>query len=252
MTTNRQEPPEREYAAEVLRAGEDLRRRVLEMGADLYGVAAAEDFAGFADKPQPERFVAGARSVAAFAMACNRSTMESVLTPELSGLSNKASESFARRIQPLGAEGFFAGDEFGVLARELSLIAYRLVRRLEKDGHAAFHPTVCKQNDRFRTAPFSHTIAAHLAGLGTMGHNCCILTPEYGPRVVFTSVITDRLLPAGRPLPQDVCLKDRCLRCVNACPARALDGRGWKNPFLCAFYGCCGTCVAICPVGKEC
>jgi epoxyqueuosine reductase QueG len=240
----------RPYAADVARAGEDLREYVLEMGADLYGVAAAEDFAGFPDKPQPGRLVKDPRSVVAFALACNRSTMASVLAPNLSGLTRKASESFTRKIQPLGAEGFFSGEEFGVMARELSLIAYRLVKRLERQGHAAFHPTVCKQNDRFRTAPFSHTLAAHLAGLGTMGYNCCLLTPEYGPRVVLTSVITDRLLPAGRPLERDVCLKEDCLRCVEACPAQALDGKGGKNRFLCASYGCCGTCVAVCPVGR--
>jgi len=240
----------RRYAAEVVRDGEDLQAYVLGMGADLYGVAAAEDFAAFPDKPQPGKFVTEPRSVIVFALAYNRSTMASVLTPDLSGLSRKASELFTRKMQPLGAEGFFAGEEFGVLTRELSLIAYRLVKRLEREGHAGFHPTVCKQNERFRTAPFSHTLAAHLAGLGAMGYNCCLLTPEYGPRVVLTSVITDRLLPAGWPLERDVCLKENCLRCVKACPAHALDGKGWKNPFLCASYGCCGTCVAVCPVGR--
>ena len=35
------------------------------------------------------------------------------------------------------------------------------------------------------------------------------------------------------------------------CPSRALDGKGWKNVFRCASYGCCGTCLSVCPVGKD-
>lgn len=138
-----------------------------------------------------------------------------------------------------------------MLARELALLAYRIQRRLEKEGYSAFHPTVCRQNERFRTAPFSHTAAMYLAGLGTMGYNCSILTPEYGPRVALTSVITNRELPAGRPMARELCGRGKCLRCVKACPSGALDGKGWKNPFLCASYGCCGTCIAICPVGQA-
>ena len=27
-------------------------------------------------------------------------------------------------------------------------------------------------------------------------------------------------------------------------------GKQWKNVYACASYGCCGTCMAICPVGE--
>ncbi len=31
--------------------------------------------------------------------------------------------------------------------------------------------------------------------------------------------------------------------------SRSLDGKGWKNVHGCASYGCCGTCLSVCPVG---
>jgi epoxyqueuosine reductase QueG len=87
-----------------------------------------------------------------------------------------------------------------------------------------------------------------LAGLGTLGLNCSVLTPQFGPRVKVTSIITDCPLPAGEPMAQGMC--EHCGLCVENCPIGAIDGQGWKNPFACASYGCCGTCIAICPVGE--
>lgn len=37
---------------------------------------------------------------------------------------------------------------------------------------------------------FSHKHAAYLAGLGSFGQNNVLLTPEYGPRIRFTSIFT--------------------------------------------------------------
>jgi epoxyqueuosine reductase QueG len=90
--------------------------------------------------------------------------------------------------------------------------------------------------------------AMYLAGIGTLGLNCCILTPEFGPRFKVTSIITDCPLPAGEPMEREMCTD--CRLCVDNCPIGAIDGEGWKNPFACASYGCCGTCMAICPVGE--
>ena len=250
MATKVAEITVRSYKPDVLSAGVEYRQYALELGADVYGVAAAQDFSLFPTKPQPERFVQGAKSVIVIGLAYSRGTMASVLRPEMSGLTKRAADSVTNKAQPQGAERFFMDEENALLSREVSLIAYKLVRRLEREGYSAFDPTASKQDPRFRTAPFYHTVAMYLAGMGTMGLNCCILTPEFGPRVFVTSVITNHELPAGRPLAEDICDKERCLRCVKACPSGALDGKGWKNPFACASYGCCGTCVAICPKGQ--
>jgi epoxyqueuosine reductase QueG len=173
-----------------------------------------------------------------------------VLRPELAGLrSRSADEITTSNVQPAGAERFFLGEECDLLSRELQRMGYYVTRYLRHNGWSALYLPPGKQNRRFRTAPFYHMPAMYLAGLGTLGLNASILTPEFGPRVFVTSIITDCPLSAGEPIQENLCTN--CRLCVENCPIGALDGEGWKNPFACASYGCCGTCIAICPVGKA-
>ena len=230
--------------------GGQLRSYVESQGAELYGVASAECYAEvFPDKPAPSQFVEGAKSVIVIGMPFEPGTVATVLRPELAGLRRRASDDVGTSgVQPAGAERFFLGEEDALLSRELAQMGYRISKYLRHGGWHALYLPVAKQNGRFRTAPFYHMPAMYLAGLGTLGLNCCILTPEFGPRVKVTSIITDCPLPAGQPLTEEMCT--HCDLCVAACPIGAIDGKGWKNPFACASYRCCGTCMAICPVGK--
>jgi epoxyqueuosine reductase QueG len=229
--------------------GAEIREYALSLGAELYGVASAADYlARFPDKPQPTKFVEGAQSVIVIGIPFEPATVATVLRPELAGLRAKATDQVSRRgAQPAGAEGFFLSEESTMIKHELSWISYQIAKRLRHLGYQALHLPPSKQNDRFRTAPFYHMPAMYLAGLGTLGLNCCILTPEFGPRVNVTSIITNCALPAGKPMEREMC--DKCGLCVQSCPIHAIDGKGWKNPSACASYGCCSTCIAVCPVG---
>jgi epoxyqueuosine reductase QueG len=220
------------------------------LGAELYGVASAEDYAReFPDKPQPTRFVENAQSVILIGLPFEPGTVATVLRPELAGLRSQASDQVSTSsVQPAGAERFFLGEENGILARELAMMGYKIAKFLRHQGWTALHLPPGRQDDRFRTAPFYHMPAMYLAGLGTLGLNCAILTPEFGPRVYVTSIITDCPLPAGKPMDGE--MSEHCGLCVESCPIGAIDGQGWKNPFACASYGCCSTCIAICPVGE--
>ena len=230
--------------------GAEVREYALSLGAELYGVASAAGYAErFPGKPQPTRFVEGAQSVIIIGLPFEPGTVATVLHPELAGLRAKATEQVgARGVQPAGAERYFLGEENAVIKHELTWMAYRIARHLRHLGYHALHLPPSKQNDRFRTAPFYHMPAMYLAGLGTLGLNCSIITSQFGPRVFVTTIITDCPLPAGKPLDEDLCTK--CGLCVESCPVGAIDGQGWKNPFACAAYGCCSTCIAICPEGE--
>lgn len=229
----------------------ELETLARDLGAELYGVASAVDYEErFPDKPSPKRFVADARSIIVVGLPFEPGTVATVLKPELAGLRSQATDDIsAGGVQPAGAERFFLGEENAILTRELQLIGYRLAKILRQRGFAALHLPPSKQNSRFRTAPFYHMPAMYLAGLGTLGLNCSILTPEFGPRVFVTSIITDCEISSGTPMSNDMCTE--CRLCVDNCPIGAIDGEGWKNPFACASYGCCGTCIAICPVGEN-
>jgi epoxyqueuosine reductase QueG len=229
---------------------EELEQYTRSLGVELYGVASAELYAQeFPDKPAPTRFLDGVRSIIVIGYPFEPGTVATVLRPELAGLLGRADDQVgASGVQPVGAERFFLGEEDAMLSRELSHSSYLIAKYLRQHGHKSFYLPVSKQNARFRTAPFYHMPAMYLAGLGTLGLNCSILTPEFGPRVKVTSILTDCALPAGESMREEMCT--HCHLCVDNCPIGAIDGQGWKNPYACASYGCCGTCIAICPVGR--
>ncbi len=228
----------------------DLRKYAVSLGAELYGVASVKDYAEqFGDKPQPGTFIENAASVIIIGLPFEPGTIATVLCPDLSGLRDKATEQVSSSASvPQGAERYFLSEENDLIERELALMGYKITKYLRKRGYKSLCLPVCKQDDRFRTAPFYHMPAMYLAGMGTMGLNFSIITPEFGPRIFVTSIITDCPLPAGKPMSKELCT--RCELCVKNCPIGALDGKGGKNPFACASYGCCSTCIAICPAGE--
>jgi len=109
---------------------------------------------------------------------------------------------------------------------------------------------------------FSHRHAAFLAGLGTFGINNTLLTPEFGPRVRFASILTTADIPPDPVIVEDLCI--RCMRCVEACPVSALGEemypQGLTDKTACAtraedlnrrFLSPCGLCIRTCPVGHD-
>src|SRR5574341_2398288 len=69
-------------------------------------------------------------------------------------------------------------------------------------------------------------LAAVEAGLGTLGLNTMLLTPEFGPRVYLGGVLTDEVLEPGGPLGRELCLGlAECGRCAAICPEDAIPRR---------------------------
>jgi epoxyqueuosine reductase QueG len=70
---------------------------------------------------------------------------------------------------------------------------------------------------RYTFGPFSHRHAATRAGLGEFGYNNIVLTPQFGPRQRFNSVITDAELIPDPLIGEPICLRDQCGLCLQAC-----------------------------------
>lgn len=71
--------------------------------------------------------------------------------------------------------------------------------------------------------------AAVEAGLGTLGLNLQLLTPEYGPRVIVTAVMCSVDCEADTPMETALCKGPQCGRCLSACPGDVIGewDRDW-------------------------
>jgi ferredoxin len=69
--------------------------------------------------------------------------------------------------------------------------------------------------------------AAVEAGLGTLGLNLQILTPQFGPRVVLAAVLCSVEVECDRPMSEALCRGPACGRCLKTCPGDAV--REWDR-----------------------
>lgn len=150
---------------------------------------------------------------------------------------------------------------YEVVTPALDFLAQRIYRELQAKGYQAFPiPASIPYNRETLRGVFSHKLAAHLAGLGWIGKNCLLITPEYGPRVRFITVLTDAPLSPGTPQDKKC---GKCQKCVDNCPVKAFRGVEFRpsdpveirfNTRTCADYrrnSSCGMCVAKCPIGHH-
>ena len=63
--------------------------------------------------------------------------------------------------------------------------------------------------------------AAELAGIGIIGRNYLLINPEHGNLLWFSAVLTDAYITPDRKAQYTIC--DNCNKCVEICPAKALD-----------------------------
>ena len=64
--------------------------------------------------------------------------------------------------------------------------------------------------------------AAVEAGLGTLGLNLQLLTPEYGPRVLLTAILCSLDVACDKKMETALCHGPSCGRCLKTCPADAV------------------------------
>jgi epoxyqueuosine reductase QueG len=151
---------------------------------------------------------------------------------------------------------------------ELDQLAFHLCRILNRRGHPSLfmprdgygHISVLVEEP---TASFSQVYAAKYGGLGTVGYNHTLLTPQYGPRVRFVSIFTSLKISGSNMLGEELCTQ--CRMCAQCCPTKAfqMDGKGPVGAMdkkACAIYHTklkdsyrfpCGVCIKVCPVGKD-
>lgn len=123
----------------------------------------------------------------------------------------------------------------------------------------------------YRT-PFPHKTCATRAGLGWIGKSALLVTPEFGPAVRLSSVLTDGVFDQpGQPVNASRC--GSCTRCRDHCPGGAIHGALWdvsaRRESLVDVEACrkaaralawawlgreitlCGKCIEVCPYTQS-
>ncbi|MFX1449544.1 MAG: hypothetical protein ACFFCM_01805 [Promethearchaeota archaeon] len=120
---------------------------------------------------------------------------------------------------------YVATQEF--MNNELSHIALKLARFLEKEGYKAVvvSPELPRDEKRWAGA-ISHRYIGQLAGVGEIGQSNLLLTPEWGPRIQVTTVISNAPLKVDGPKLIDKVCK-HCNTCVEKCPPRAIGAENY-------------------------
>lgn len=142
---------------------------------------------------------------------------------------------------------------------KMDAIALDLCIELEKRGGLAVPiPTneslLDTKTNRWRSV-LSQKHAAQAAGLGTIGRNTQLITPEFGSMVWLGCVLTELKLEPD-PLKEHIC--NHCNLCVAICPVNALENvemdqqKCWEyafgeNPETKNWEISCHQCKDVCP-----
>lgn len=219
-----------------------LKLLVFQSGGDLFGVA---------DLTSAREFIAaqGGEALARFPRAVSIGMRLSDLIVDQHSPDQKREDSL------------YWYHVYEVVTPALDFLAQRVCRELQAEGYQAFPvPASQPYNRETLRGVFSNKLAAHLAGLGWIGKSSLLLTPEFGPRVRFVTVLADAPLAPGKPTDKKC---GNCQMCVVSCPVQAL--KGWEfqpgdpvevrfNTRACFEYRNthpCGVCVARCPVARR-
>lgn len=181
-----------------------VKKRAKSLGADLVGIASAAVLNAFPPDPRwpqtPERIspycksvIVIANRIPAGAFRCKTNTPVQYLDM--------------------------------LVLRKMDKSAYRLALELEGAGHPSFVAAAQETEWTYKRASYGRLSTRHLgveAGLGTLGLEVNILTPEFGPRVYLTGILTELELEPDHPITEQVCIGESCSRCLHACPADAV------------------------------
>ncbi|MHB8992785.1 MAG: hypothetical protein ACYC66_14280 [Chloroflexota bacterium] len=249
---------------------EELRELSLREGGYLFGVAGVDRFDGAPRGHHPAEIVKGARTVIAIGIP---------LVEQIADWEEmfQDSELLGPDIRKTMLQDYLYSEvNYNFINDRLNQIALRLTLHLQARGYrsSCFPATFGHGFKQFHDMMpgwmglFSQRHAAVRAGLGEFGLNNVVVTPEYGPRVRFNTVITQAPLTVSPLLQEKACLGSGCSLCLERCGGHALrllpsfdDREVWLNPVSRTDMArcrevrkeafCYGRCLQVCPVGRH-
>lgn len=193
------------------RLTKDIKDYMVRLGADLVGIADPSSLDGSPDgHPSPFRILPGASSII---VAAKRFPHGAVEVP---------SSPFDGTVEEL--EVVYGGvyvTTYMSLNSKLLDMAVDASIFLEILGYKSVpvSPTLGRDETRF-VGTISLRKCAEIAGLGEIGPSQLLITPDFGPRVRLTAVITTAPLLIDCSKKDEFC--QNCMDCLNKCPVNAI------------------------------
>jgi len=121
-----------------------------------------------------------------------------------------------------------------LLLRKTEKVSLELSYWLEGQGCHAYQVATEETDPALKRGSYGWLSLRHVAveaGMGTLGLEVNLLTPEFGPRVYNGAVLTDAELEPDERIKDQLCIGETCGRCLLSCPPNAvlhwgLDKRG--------------------------
>lgn len=216
---------------------EKIRQYALTHGASIIGFANNEDFSDAPDGFKPSDIMPKAKGV----VVMGRALPEGVVSS--------------------GNSVVYTAHHMNGMT-QLDTLAHTVALYIEENGGMAVpvpadDPYFYWDDERKHgMGILSHRHAAVKAGLGQLGKNSLLITPQYGNRVQLVSIITDIVFEAS-PSSENLC-PDTCHLCIDACQSGAVMGNYSNVQKHCRGYSMtksarghmlykCWACRAICP-----
>ena len=218
-----------------------IRKRALELGADLCGIGDIHLFEGSPAQRDPRQVLPDATCVIGFGFRVPKALYDAM----------------GRGIQ------YYNYTSLGVkyIDEELAeMLLLRIAAMIENEGYDACvqrnTSNIRIQGDKTQNPELFDTYelqyasaiapdkpvpdiildfprAAQICGLGSVSIKGNVLTKEFGPYVRFAFLITDAPLACDAPFAENLC--DGCLKCAQACPGHALAENGLDS-WQCSVY----------------
>jgi ferredoxin len=204
-----------------------LKDAVREWGADLVGIGSIDRWDGAPPENDPRAIMPGAKSVICVGFRIHRGSHRGV--EEGTYFSSYTLTGFAdvnNIIAPVMQRKVASFvEDYGYEAATVMYHANRFGGGKYNTGRATL-----REDGTEKPKPdilFNFRIGAVLCGVGQIGHNRLLLTPEFGPSQRVYFVITDAPLEPDPIMDTPIC--DGCLECVRKCPAHALAAKEFDN-----------------------
>ena len=200
-----------------------IKKRGLEVGADLVGIAPMTRWEGAPKQMDPRYIMPEAKSCIGLAFRVLRGSLRGI--EEGTFFSNYSGMGYG------GITYIFMPIAVNTLAREIEDNGYEAFpmghqsdwRAIDNEGN--LRKGFSKPVASGKPAPdiMVHLrIAGYLCGLGEIGWSKMLITPEFGPAVRIGLIFTEMELEPD-PIYEGPKLCNRCMACVRACPGHSIS-----------------------------